>query len=330
MSTSIKLQIKTKISKITFSDNSKVISRSSEIIIKGSDIGFSIDISGIDLTEAMQIRKIVIMELKEIINISKINIILTSSESKQIKQKEQSSRIILDNIKKVIVVAAGKGGVGKSTISALLAQKLASKEKKVGLLDADIYGPSIPNIFSLNSKPEIVEKRMVPLYHYNVKVNSIGFITDPMSSISWRGPMISKALYQLISLTDWGELDYLIIDTPPGTGDIHLSILQNYLVFGVIMVTTPQRISLIDVQRSINLYQKFEVSPIGVIENMSYYKVPNSSEKINLFYGDSGNQISRDYSIPLLTKIALNSDLSRACDLGEPLDRYFDLLDFEI
>ena len=129
--------------------------------------------------------------------------------------------------------------------------------KKVGLLDADIYGPSIPSIFDLKGKPELVNKRMIPLCNYNVKVNSIGFITDPLSSISWRGPMTSKALYQLISLTNWGQLDYLIIDTPPGTGDIHLSLLQNYVTAGVIMITTPQKISAIDVQRTINLYRKF-------------------------------------------------------------------------
>ncbi|MFK7967889.1 MAG: Mrp/NBP35 family ATP-binding protein [Rickettsiaceae bacterium] len=330
MSTLIELQIKTKMANIAFSDDSKVIERSSEIIIKEGDIGFSIDISGIDLVEANQVRDLVMTELQKIPDISKINIVLTSSESKQKTQKDQSSKIILDNIDKVICLAAGKGGVGKSTISALLAQKLAAQGKKVGLLDADIYGPSIPNIFALSNKPEVLNKRMIPLCNHNVKINSIGFITDPLSSISWRGPMTSKALYQLISLTDWGTLDYLIIDTPPGTGDIHLSLLQNYLVFGVIMLTTPQKISAIDVHRAINLYQKFGVPPIGIIENMSYYTPPNSSERINIFSGDSGNQISIDYNIPLLTRIALNTGLAKACDAGNALDKYFDLLDFKI
>ena len=330
MSTLIKPQIKTKIAAIAFSDNSKVIDRSSEIIIKDKDIGFSIDIDGIDLAEAKRVRELIITELQEIADIGKINIVLTSSESKQKSQKDQSSKIILDNIDKVILVAAGKGGVGKSTISALLAQKLASQGKKIGLLDADIYGPSIPNIFASSGKPELLNKRMIPLYNHNVKINSIGFITDPLSSISWRGPMTSKALYQLISLTDWGKLDYLIVDTPPGTGDIHLSLLQNYLVSGVIMVTTPQKISAIDVQRAINLYKKFAVPIIGIIENMSYYIAPNSSEKINIFSGSSGNQISTDYNIPLLAKIPLNTGLAEACDKGDSLQKYFNLLDFKI
>jgi ATP-binding protein involved in chromosome partitioning len=330
MSTLIELQIKTKIANIAFSDNSKVIERSSEIIIKDNDIGFSIDINGIDLAEAKRVREIVIIELQGIAAIGKINIVLTASEKKHKLQQDKNSKIILDNIDKVILVAAGKGGVGKSTLSALLAQKLANQGKKVGIVDADIYGPSIPNIFALSGIPEILNKRMVPLCNHNVKVNSIGFITDPLSSISWRGPMTSKALYQLISLTNWGELDYLIVDTPPGTGDIHLSLLQNYLISGVIMVTTPQKISAIDVTRAINLYKKFAVPIIGIIENMSYYTSLNFSEKINIFSGDSGKQLSIDHDIPLLAKVPLNTDLAKTCDLGESLSNYFNLLNFEI
>jgi ATP-binding protein involved in chromosome partitioning len=330
MSTLIELQIKTKIANIVFSDNSKVIERSSEIIIKDNDIGFSIDINGIDLAEAKRVRELVIIELQEIVAIGKINIVLTASEKKQKLQQDKNSKIILDNIDKVILVAAGKGGVGKSTLSALLAQKLANQGKKVGIVDADIYGPSIPNIFALSGIPEILNKRMIPLCNHNVKVNSIGFITDPLSSISWRGPMTSKALYKLISLTNWGELDYLIVDTPPGTGDIHLSLLQNYLISGVIMITTPQKISAIDVTRAINLYKKFSIPIIGVIENMSYYTSQNSSEKINIFSGDSGKQLSIDHNIPLLAKIALNTGLAKTCDLGESLANYFNLIDFEI
>ncbi|MBN8522277.1 MAG: P-loop NTPase [Rickettsiales bacterium] len=325
----IKTQIQTKIANICFSDNSKVGDRVSEIIVKGKEAGFALDIKGITLEEANEVRNHLIGELEKIPSLERINIVLTSSERKHEQKQKSDSKIVLDNIKKVIVIAAGKGGVGKSTIAALLAQKLAGQGKKVGLLDADIYGPSIPSIFNLRGKPELINKRMIPLYNYNVKVNSIGFITDPLSSISWRGPMTSKALYQLISLTDWGQLDYLIIDMPPGTGDIHLSLLQNYVIGGVIMITTPQKISAIDVQRAVNLYRKFNVPIIGIIENMSGYFSPNS-EKITIFSGNSGKRIANEQDLTFLSKISLIPELSELCDEGLPLGKYFDLLDFAI
>lgn len=329
MSDLIKSQIETIIAAFSFSNNSKVSERISEIIIKNNTIGFSLDITAIALEEAKRTRELLISALEKKISGYKINIVLTSSENKQKTKNTNDSRIILEDISKVILVAAGKGGVGKSTISALIAQKLASEQKKVGLLDADIYGPSVPGIFGINAKPELADKRMVPLEKYNVKLNSIGFITDPLASISWRGPMTSKALYQLISLTAWGELDYLIIDTPPGTGDIHLSLLQNYAVSGVIMVTTPQKISAIDVQRAINLYQKFNVPILGIIENMSCYVDPISLKKIPLFFGDSGQLLASSNKIPFLGKIPLTTELTEACDKGLSLENHFHLINFE-
>lgn len=325
----IKAQIQTKITNIYFSDNSKVGERASEIIVKDKEAGFTIDINGITLEEAKEVRNHIIDELEKITNLEKIKIVLTSYEGKQQQKQKSNSKIAIANIKKVIVIAAGKGGVGKSTIAALLAQKLASQGKKVGLLDADIYGPSIPIIFNIQKKPDLLNKRMIPLYNYNVKVNSIGFITDPSSSISWRGPMTSKALYQLISLTDWGQLDYLIVDTPPGTGDIHLSLLQHYVIDGVIMVTTPQRISAIDVHRTLNLYRQLSAPIIGIIENMSSSFPPNS-EKRTIFLGNSGKQIADEHSLTFLAKIALIPEISELCDEGLPLGKYFDLLDFAV
>lgn len=319
MSNLIKSEIETITAAFSFSDGSKVAKRLSEIIIKNNSIGFSIDITDISLDEAKMTRELLIKALEAKLSNHKISIILTSTGSNQKPKKHPQSKIILEDIKKIILVASGKGGVGKSTIAALIAQKLASQQKKVGLLDADIYGPSIPDIFGINKQPELVNKRMVPLEKYNVKLNSIGFITDPTASISWRGPMTSKALYQLISLTAWENLDYLIIDTPPGTGDIHLSLLQNYEVSSVIMITTPQKISSIDVQRAINLYQRFNIPILGIIENMS-----------SLFPGNSGKTISESNNIPLLAQIPLTTGLSEACDKSLILKNYFNLIDFVV
>ena len=320
-------QIKSIIADIVFSDGSSVQSRSSDIVINDNNIGFSLDITGLETSEAESAREATIRQLKVIENIGRISIVLTSSRSAQKAEKPEKAKLHIEGVDKIILVAAGKGGVGKSTISALLAHKLASEGKKVGIIDADIYGPSIPHIFRLQGKPELDDNKMIPLQNYGISVNSIGFLTAPSASISWRGPMISKALYQLLSLTKWDTLDYLIVDTPPGTGDIHLSLLQNYIVDKVLMVTTPQKISQIDVSRAINLYNKFNVSIAGIIENMSYYLNPKTGEKIKLFSGKSGNMISQEHSIPLLAQIPIDPELSAACDAGQDLKAYSSLLD---
>lgn len=320
-------QIKSIIADIIFSDGSSVQSRSSDIVINDNNIGFSLDITGLETSEAESAREATIRQLKVIENIGRISIVLTSSRLAQKSEKPEKAKLHIEGVDKIILVAAGKGGVGKSTISALLAHKLASEGKKVGIIDADIYGPSIPHIFRLQGKPELDDNKMIPLQNYGISVNSIGFLTAPSAAISWRGPMISKALYQLLSLTKWDTLDYLIVDTPPGTGDIHLSLLQNYIVDKVLMVTTPQKISQIDVSRAINLYNKFNVSIAGIIENMSYYLNPKTGEKIKLFSGKSGNMISQEHGIPLLAQIPIDPELSAACDAGQDLKAYSSLLD---
>ena len=327
MSMPIKQEIIRKLKKIVFSDGTKMSARSSDIIIKGSNVGFSLDITNITLDEANSLRSQALAELSKLDDIDKINIVLTSNESK--KESASKAKIHIENVDKLIVVAAGKGGVGKSTITALIAQKLSKEGKKVGILDADIYGPSIPAIFSLSGKPEIVDNKMMPLKEYGIEINSIGFLTDASSAISWRGPMISKALYQLLSLTKWNDLDYLLIDTPPGTGDIHLSLMQNYYIDSVIMVTTPQRISSIDVDRSINLYQKFNIPIKGIIENMSVYE-DSVGKKINIFPGNNANNLAKKYDIPLLAKLPLMPALATACDSGKKLDEFLSLIQIKL
>ncbi len=319
--------IKSLTNKILFPDGSSVDSRSSDIVINKRNLGFSIDITGIKLEEAEKIRESAIKKIREQENFEKISIVLTSSKA---NQKDEKPKLHIEGVKEIIIVAAGKGGVGKSTISAILAHKLKNEGKKVGIIDADIYGPSIPNIFSLSGRPELEDSKMLPLENYGIYINSIGFLTDPNSSVSWRGPMTSKAVYQLLSLTKWNDLDYLIIDTPPGTGDIHLSLLQNYIIDKVIMVSTPQKISELDVSRSINLYKKFNIPIFGIIENMSHYIDPSTKHEIELFTGDSGNRIAKEHDIPMLAKIAITPELSIACDSGNDLEEFVQLLDFKI
>ena len=317
-----KEQIQSLISNIFFTDGSSVGQRSSDIIIKNNNIGLSLDITNIDQAQAEKIRSRAIDELQSINDIGKISIVLTSNRPDSGSKNTEKPKLHIEGVAQVILIAAGKGGVGKSTISALLAHKLTKDGKKVGIIDADIYGPSIPHMFGLHGKPDLENNKMIPLKNYGISVNSIGFLTDPSASISWRGPMTSKALYQLLSLTSWGELDYLIIDAPPGTGDIHLSLLQNYIIDKVIMVTTPQKISELDVSRAINLYNKFDVPVIGIIENMSYYIHPETNQKLKLFSGRSGELISKEHGISLLAQLPIISDLSADCDSGKDLQKY--------
>ena len=311
---------------LLLSDGTTVQSRSSDIIVSGSNVGFSLDISGIELAEAESIRAQIIKAIQEATDFEKISVVLTSTRKNQSASNEKA-KIQIEGVGKVLLVASGKGGVGKSMIASLLAHKLKVDGKKVGIVDADIYGPSIPHLFSLKGKPELDDNKMVPLENYGIVVNSIGFLTEPFASISWRGPMVSKAIYQLLSLTNWGKLDYLIIDSPPGTGDIHLSILQNYIIDQVIMVTTPQKISEIDVSRAVSLYKKFNVPILGVIENMSYYVIPKTGENISIFTGDGGNKIAFDHNLDLLTKLPIDPRISIACDAGADLSQFSYLLD---
>jgi ATP-binding protein involved in chromosome partitioning len=234
----------------------------------------------------------------------------------------------MSNIRNILVVASGKGGVGKSTVSANLALGLAKKGAKVGLIDADIYGPSIPMMFGVeDAKPLAIEtpggkSRIAPVEQYGIKLLSIGFFTDPNQPIPWRGPMASNAVKQLFNDAEWGELDYLIVDLPPGTGDIHITLTQNYPVAGAVIVTTPQNVALADVKKGIGmlLMESINVPVLGVVENMSYFspaELPGS--KYYIFGKDGGKKLAEQYGVPFLGEIPLVKSISDAGDEGKPV-----------
>ena len=189
-----------------------------------------------------------------------------------------------ENIKNIIAVSSGKGGVGKSTIAVNLAAEL-SKTFKVGLLDLDIYGPSLPTLIGNSDTPKVIENNLlVPIEKYNMKFMSFGFLNAKDDPAIWRGPMVSGAVMQLLSQTEWGKLDYLIVDTPPGTGDVQLTISQKIDVSGALIITTPQELSLLDVQRGINMFRKVNLPILGLIENMSYYICDECEKKHYIFF----------------------------------------------
>jgi len=232
----------------------------------------------------------------------------------------------LAGIKNIIAVASGKGGVGKSTIAANLSVSLAQQDAKVGLIDADIYGPSMPMMFDvIHAKPRTREvngqSKMGPIENYGVKMLSIGFFANPEQAIPWRGPMASKALKQLFFDADWGELDYLIIDLPPGTGDIHLTLVQSVPVSAAIIVTTPQPVALADAEKGINMFKMpvINVPVLGIIENMSYFTPEELPEnKYYIFGKDGGKALAERLEVPLLGQMPIVQSVREAGDSGRP------------
>jgi ATP-binding protein involved in chromosome partitioning len=230
-------------------------------------------------------------------------------------------------VKNIIAVASGKGGVGKSTVAVNLALGLAQSGAKVGLIDADIYGPSIPIMFGLEgARPKASQAdgkaRIEPIEKYGIKLLSIGFFTDPNQPVPWRGPMVSTAVKQLFNDADWGELDYLVVDLPPGTGDVHITVTQTFPVAGAVIVTTPQNVALADAKKGIGMFMMnaINVPLLGIVENMSYFTPAELPEnKYYIFGQDGGKKLASQLDVPFLGEIPLIKSISDSGDAGKPV-----------
>lgn len=230
-------------------------------------------------------------------------------------------------VKNIIAVASGKGGVGKSTVSVNLALALAKAGAKVGLIDADIYGPSIPIMFGLEgARPMATQEngktRIEPIEKYGIKLLSIGFFTDPNQPVPWRGPMVSTAVKQLFNDADWGELDYLVIDLPPGTGDIHITVTQSFPITGAVVVTTPQNVALADAKKGIGMFmmEAINVPVMGIVENMAYFTPAELPENKYYIFGQGGGQkLAAQLEVPFLGEIPLVKGISDSGDAGKPI-----------
>jgi ATP-binding protein involved in chromosome partitioning len=239
----------------------------------------------------------------------------------------KDARLILADVKNIIAVVSGKGGVGKSTVAANLALAFAQGGAKVGLMDADIYGPSVPIMFGVRGeRPRMKDVNgkgmIVPLERYGIKILSIGLLVDEKQAIVWRGPMASSAIRQFVTDVDWGELDYLVIDMPPGTGDIHLTLMQTVPVTGAVIVTTPQDVALADAKKGIAMFGQAQINVpiIGLVENMSYFtpeELPNN--KYYIFGKEGGKRLADEYDIPFLGQIPLVQSIREGGDIGVPL-----------
>lgn len=225
----------------------------------------------------------------------------------------------LDGIKNILAVASGKGGVGKSTTSVNLALALRAEGASVGLLDADIYGPSQPRMMNLSGNPESTDgKTLQPKENYGIRMMSIGFMVEEEKPTIWRGPMVTQALEQMLTLTRWGELDYLVIDLPPGTGDTQLTLAQKVPVSGAIIITTPQDISLVDARKGLRMFEEVGVPVLGVVENMSFHICPDCGRESHLFGQGGGEKLAAEAGINLLASLPLDDTICSQTDAGNP------------
>ncbi len=239
--------------------------------------------------------------------------------SRIVAHKAQQGVTLLPNVKNIIAVASGKGGVGKSTTSVNLALALAAEGATVGLLDADIYGPSQPQMLGISGRPESTDgKTMDPMLAHGIQAMSIGFLIDPDTPMVWRGPMVTGALEQLLRDTKWRDLDYLVIDLPPGTGDIQLTLAQKIPVTGAIIVTTPQDIALLDARKGLKMFEKVNIPILGIVENMSTHICSQCGHEEAIFGSGGGATMCQDYQLDLLGSLPLDINIRRQSDGGNP------------
>ena len=289
------------------------------INIFGSELVIDLNIDNPSLHAKKKLEKSIISSFDENLKI----IVNFNIEKKRTASNNKNKLIGIDNI---IAISSGKGGVGKSTITSNLATSLSKMGFKVGILDSDIYGPSIPTMFDVeSSRPASVKidnKSMIePIESYGVKILSIGFFTEPNQAVIWRGPMASKALNQMIFDTNWGELDFLLVDLPPGTGDIHLSIVQSIPLNGAIVVSTPQKVALLDAKRGISMFNQknIDVPVLGLIENMAYFVPEDMPKKKYFIFGKDGvKNLADDSNVPFLGLVPLFKSIREASDFGHP------------
>lgn len=287
--------------------------------IDGGKVAFDINLTTPACPVKDQMKDQARMAVTRLPWVSEVAVNLTATTT--VGRGDGNATPLIPRVKNVIAIASGKGGVGKSTTSVNVAVALAETGAKVGLLDADIYGPNLPLMMGIREKPEVrgEEGRIEPIMRYGIKLVSIGFFLDESKPVIWRGPMIHGALQQFLRDFDWGELDYLVVDLPPGTGDAPLSLAQLIPLTGVVIVTTPQDVALQDVAKGMAMFKQLEVPVIGVIENMSYFLCPGCDTRHELFGRGGGERIAKSFNVPFLGQVPLQPNVRSGGDEGQPV-----------
>ena len=284
--------------------------------IQGNDVSFDVVLGYPAKSQLPDLRKSLIAAAKTVPGVGNVSANVTTEIAAHAAQRGVQ---LLPQVKNIIAVASGKGGVGKSTTAVNLALALAAEGAKVGLLDADIYGPSQPMMMGIEGRPESDDgKTMDPLENYGVQVMSIGFLIDPDEAMIWRGPMATQALEQLLRQTNWKDLDYLIVDMPPGTGDIQLTLSQRVPMTGAVIVTTPQDIALLDAKKGIKMFEKVGVPILGLVENMAVHVCTQCGHTEHIFGADGGKKMAEQYEMDYLGALPLNMQIRLQADSGQP------------
>jgi ATP-binding protein involved in chromosome partitioning len=285
-----------------------------DLKIEGGEVEFTIELT----TPACPLRDRIKSEAQQAVEkvsgVSAVRVNLSANVPTDSKTKEISRNAI----RNVVAIASGKGGVGKSTVAVNVAVALARAGARVGLLDADIYGPNVPTMMGVDHIPPLKEKRIIPAEAYGVKVMSIGFLVSPDQPLIWRGPMLHSAIQQFINDVDWGDLDYLVVDLPPGTGDAQLSLTQSIPLSGGVIVTLPQKVSLEDARRGLQMFRAMEVPVLGIVENMSFLEMPDGT-KVDVFGHGGGAALAEETGVPLIGTIPIEPAVREGGDSGVPI-----------
>ena len=284
--------------------------------IEDGDVAFQVELGYPGKSQHANLRKALVAAARSVPGVKNVSVEITT---KIVTHAVQRGVQLLPRVKNVIAIASGKGGVGKSTTTVNLALALAAEGASVGILDADIYGPSQPMMMGLAGRPESADgKTIEPMENHGIQASSIGFLIDTDTPMVWRGPMVTQALEQLLRETNWRDLDYLIVDMPPGTGDIHLTLSQKIPVTGVIIVTTPQDIALLDARKGLKMFEKVGVPILGIVENMAIHVCSNCGHAEHIFGQGGGERMAREYDVDYLGGLPLDIKIREQADSGRP------------